>query len=114
MDGNQAEIVELLRAIPECSVCVLSAVGDGCPDLLVGYRGFNFLFEVKDPSQPKHRHELTDDQRAWHGAWSGQVRKVFGLAEIVQHITGLFDEALAEALGGQVGKAAADLEPFRL
>lgn len=87
-DSNQAEIIDALRVIPGCSVQVLSAVGDGCPDLLVGYRGFNFLFEVKDPTQPKHRHELTDDQRAFHGAWNGQVQKVFSLKEIITAMTG--------------------------
>ena len=88
MDGNQAEIVEALRGIPDCSVLVLSAVGQGCPDLMVGYRGFNFLFECKDPSQPKHRHELTDDQHAFHAAWNGQVQKVFSLKEIITAMTG--------------------------
>ena len=88
MDGNQAEIVECLRAIPECSVLVLSAVGEGCPDLLVGYRGFNFLFEIKDPAQPKHRHELTDEQVKFHEAWRGQAQKVFSLKEIVTAMTG--------------------------
>lgn len=88
VDGNQAEIVELLRKIDGCEVAVTSAVGDGFPDLVIGYRGFNFLFEVKDPSQPKHRHELTDDQKRFHSAWPGQVQKVFGLKEIIDTISG--------------------------
>lgn len=88
VDGNQAEIVEALRGIPECSVLVLSAVGEGCPDIMVGYRGFNFLFEIKDPTQPAHRHELTDDQKTFHAAWTGQVQKVFGMKEIIEAMTG--------------------------
>lgn len=88
VDGNQAEIVDCLRAIPECSVLVLSAVGEGCPDILVGYRGFNFLFEIKDPEQPKHRHDLTDEQRDFHAAWQGQAQKVFSLKEIITAMTG--------------------------
>jgi hypothetical protein len=87
-DGNQAGIVEALRGIPDCSVQVLSAVGDGCPDVLIGYRGFNFLFEIKDPDQPKHRHELTEDQQRFHAAWKGQVQKVFSLKEIITTLTG--------------------------
>ena len=87
-DGNQAEIIEALRGIDGCSVQVLSAVGDGCPDVMVGYRGFNFLFEIKDPDQPKHRHELTDDQRIFHDEWNGQVQKVFSLKEIITAMTG--------------------------
>ncbi len=88
VDGNQAEIVEALRGIPDCSVLVLSAVGHGCPDLLVGYRGFNFLFEVKDPDQPPHRHELTDEQSEFHASWCGQAQKVFTVKEIITAMTG--------------------------
>lgn len=88
MDGNQAEIVEALRAIPDCSVLVLSGVGQGCPDVMVGYRGFNFLFEIKDPDQPAHRHELTDAQRTFHAAWKGQAQRVFSLKEIITALTG--------------------------
>ena len=88
VDGNQAEIVGALRGIPECSVLVLSAVGEGCPDIMVGYRGFNFLFEIKDPDQPLQRHELTDEQRRFHGEWRGQVQKVKYLKEIITAMTG--------------------------
>lgn len=88
VDGNQAEIVELLRAIPGCTVAVTSEVGNGFPDLVVGYRGSNFLFEVKDPEQPKHRHALTPDQERFHVAWTGQIQKVFGIAEIIKTIAG--------------------------
>ena len=51
VDANQAGIVEALRGIPECSVLILSSVGDGCPDLLVGYHGANLLVELKNPER---------------------------------------------------------------
>lgn len=98
MDGNQAEIVELLREIPGCTVAVTSAVGNGFPDIVVGYRGFNFLFEIKDPTKPKSDQELTDDQQRFHAAWKGQVHRVFGVAEIVEHITGRYDMQILRAL----------------
>jgi hypothetical protein len=88
VDENQAEIVDCLRGIPDCTVLVLSAVGSGCPDVMVGYRGANFLFEIKNPKKPKADQELTDDQRKFHGAWKGQVQKVFSLKEIVTTLTG--------------------------
>jgi hypothetical protein len=56
--------------------------------LVVGYRGANFLFEIKDPSKPKADQELTDAQREFHGAWKGQIRKVFSLKEIITVLTG--------------------------
>lgn len=88
VDENQAEIVECLREIPECSVALLSAVGGGIPDVLVGYRGANFLFEIKNPKKPKADQELTDDQKKFHATWRGQVRKVHSLKEIVTTLTG--------------------------
>jgi hypothetical protein len=88
VDENQAEIVECLRAIPDCSVRILSAVGQGCPDVLVGYRGANFLFEIKNPKKPKADQELTEAQVIFHAEWKGQVQKVFSLKEIVTALTG--------------------------
>jgi hypothetical protein len=88
VDGNQNEIVELLREIPGCSVAITSAVGDGFVDIVVGYRGFNFMFELKDPSKPKADQELTDEQHKFHSAWRGQIQKVCSLKEIITAMTG--------------------------
>jgi hypothetical protein len=88
VDENQAEIVEALRGIPGLTVLLLSSVGGGCPDVLVGYRGANFLFEIKNPKKPKADQALTPDQVTFHGAWTGQVQKVFSLKEIITPLTG--------------------------
>ena len=47
VDANQPVIVAALRAIG-ATVQHLHAVGQGCPDILVGYDGVNFLMEIKD------------------------------------------------------------------
>jgi len=47
VDVNQAAIVRALRE-SGASVAVLSSVGRGLPDLLVGFQGVNFLLEVKN------------------------------------------------------------------
>lgn len=84
VDANQAEIVEALRGIPDLSVAVTSELGRGFGDIVVGYRGFNFIFEIKlDDAQP-----LTDDQREFHAGWRGQIQKVCTLKEIVSTLTG--------------------------
>ena len=67
VDANQAEIVADLRAIG-ATVQHLHEVGDGCPDILVGFRDRNYLFEIKGP-----KGLLTAKQRAWHDAWRGQA-----------------------------------------
>lgn len=70
-DANQRGIVERLRDIPGVTVQVLSAVGGGCPDLLVAYRGLNLLLEVKDGSRPPSERRLTPEQEEWHRTWTG-------------------------------------------
>lgn len=65
-DANQAEIVKALESVG-ASVLDLADVGRGCPDLLVGYAGREWLIEVKTPTG-----KLTPDEvafaRDWHGA----------------------------------------------
>ncbi len=73
VDDNQGEIVAYLRSMV-ASVQVLSAVGKGCPDLLVGYRRRNVLIEVKDGDKPPSKRKLTPDEREWHALWRGEVR----------------------------------------
>lgn len=79
-DANQAEIVEVLRQIG-ATVCVLSAIGKGCPDLLVGVHGVNYLMELKDGSKPPSARKLTRDEVLWHTCWRGQVAVVESVAD---------------------------------
>jgi len=66
-DANQRAIVRALRAAG-ATVEHLHRVGHGCPDLLVGFRGRTFAFEVKAGDG-----QLTPDEMAWHENWRGQV-----------------------------------------
>lgn len=75
VDDNQREIVAALRAAG-ATVQPLHAVGQGCPDLLVGFRGFNLLVEVKDGKKWASQRVLTDRQKEWHGGWKGTVAVV--------------------------------------
>ena len=68
VDANQSQIVQALRAVG-CTVQCLHTVGQGVPDLLVGFSGKNILVKVKDGPKPK----LTPDQVVWHSEWKGQV-----------------------------------------
>lgn len=67
VDANQARIVAALRAAG-ATVQVLSAVGQGCPDLLVGRHGVNYLLECK-----VEHGKLTPDEATWHDLWRGDV-----------------------------------------
>jgi len=88
VDANQKDIVAALRMVG-ASVAPCHAVGQGFPDLVVGYQGTNHLIEVKDPSQPKHRHELTPAQVKFHAEWSGPIHKVFTAKEALTVIGAL-------------------------
>ena len=69
-DRNQSEIVAALRKVG-ATVQSLAAVGDGVPDLLVGFRRVTYLLEVKDGKRPPSARELTPDQVQWHTNWFG-------------------------------------------
>lgn len=86
VDANQAEIVAALRQIG-ASVQPLHAVGQGCPDLLVGWRGMVSLLEIKDGSKPPSARKLTPDQEKWHAAWRGQVAVVENVEQAIEAIT---------------------------
>jgi hypothetical protein len=75
IDANQREIVAALRDILGCTVMSLAGVGNGCPDLAVGWRGRNYFLEVKPPCGPLggiSRQTLTDAEQQWHRTWRGQ------------------------------------------
>jgi hypothetical protein len=72
-DANQAQLVGDLRSLG-CSVYVLN--GEGLPDLLVGTRGRNFLFEVKTETGT-----LTPAQEAFIRTWAGAVHIVRHLGD---------------------------------
>lgn len=71
-DANQPAIVGALRAMG-ASVQHLHMVGQGCPDIAVGYRGQTFLIEIKDGAKKPSDRELTGPQKAWHTSWRGHV-----------------------------------------
>lgn len=90
IDSNQNEIVEGLR---KCgwTVQILSAVGKGCPDIVVGAKtsdkgAYNFLIEIKDGNKPPSARKLTPDEQKWHTEWKGQVHVINSLEEAIQLI----------------------------
>jgi len=90
VDANHKQIVTALRRCG-CSVQDLSAVGEGCPDLLVGVGGKNLLLEVKDGEKRASERKLTPHQVEWHGRWKGQKCVVTSVDEalaVVGLITG--------------------------
>jgi hypothetical protein len=68
VDANQPAIVRALRDIG-ASVQHLHMVGHGCPDILVGYNGVNYLMEIKSSEKAT----FTEDEYQWRAEWYGNV-----------------------------------------
>ena len=82
-DENQGRIIKALREIG-ASVIVLSQVGGGCPDILVGYRGINYLMEIKGP-----RGKLSERQIAFHESWrGGEINVIRSVGQGIKTIGG--------------------------
>lgn len=79
-DRNQAEIVAALRDAG-ATVQHLHTLGRGCPDILVGYRGVNYLLEIK-----AGRGKATPDEAAWLQAWRGRAAIVSSVQAALEEI----------------------------
>lgn len=83
VDLNQMEITATLRKLG-ATVQSLATVGYGCPDLLVGFNGVNYLMEIKNGDQVPSAQKLTPDQIKWHSEWCGEVHVVRSLDDVLQ------------------------------
>lgn len=87
VDANHGEIVAALRKIG-ATVTSTAGVGNGFPDLAVGWRGMTLLLEVKDGSKPPSAKQLTDDERKWHAEWRGHADVVESVEEALRAVMG--------------------------
>jgi len=82
IDANQNAIVDAMRKAG--AVVRIISQGDGIPDLLVGYRGYTILMEVKDGEKVPSARKLTEAEQKFFDDWRG------GMLVIVNSV----DEAL--------------------
>lgn len=92
VDATQPDIVAELRRIG-ATVQPLHTVGNGCPDLLVGWCGRNYVLECKsDRARSKRTGKIMradESHDEWHSTWRGQVATVFTPVEALQAIGAL-------------------------
>ncbi len=81
VDRNQSEIMTWLRN-HGYSVLSLAAVGKGCPDLVAGKYGANWLIEVKDGAKTASARRLTKAQLQFHATWKGQIEVISTIDEL--------------------------------
>ena len=81
-DANQPDIVKGLRDAGY-TVWITSALGTGV-DIVAGRGGKNWMLEIKDPNKVPSQRKLTDDERAFHAAWCGQIAIVETLEQALE------------------------------
>lgn len=85
VDDNQRDITQTLRQL-NISVAITSKLGDGFPDLVLGYDGHNYLIELKDFKKPKSQKKLTDCEAQFLRVWQGQYAVCETLSDILKAI----------------------------
>lgn len=83
VDVNQTAIVRGLRAAG-CTVWITSALGKGAGDIVAGFRGRNYIMEIKRPELRGKKRELTPLEQEWISEWRGQVDVVHDLDEALR------------------------------
>jgi hypothetical protein len=85
VDANQKEVVKAFRDMG-CTVLILSDMGKGCPDVVVGLNNCNYLVEIKNGKRPLSGQKLTFDEQAFFDTWRGQVDIIRSIEEAVLFI----------------------------
>jgi Holliday junction resolvase len=79
IDANQNQIVDAMRKVG--AVVRIISQGDGIPDLLVGYKGFTILMEVKDGDKVPSARKLTEAEQKFFDDWQGGMLVVVNSVE---------------------------------
>ncbi len=95
VDDNQAEIVSQLRSLPGVSV------EPGHDDILVGYRGITYWFEIKRPEELKKdgalkAGTLKDSQVKLLNEFAGHYAVVWDIDQILAELGIISDGTLTE------------------
>ena len=88
-DSNQVAIITALRE-KGASVLLLHQLGKGCPDFLLGWRGCNYLIEIKDGSKPPSQRKLTPDEREFVTNWRGNVHIIETVGDAIAMLDQLY------------------------
>ena len=106
VDENQPQIVSELRKLGY-SVLVMSSLGGGAPDILVGglrpgktYQSIpgqsemvpvdvrmNWAFEIKRSTGFPSDRRMTKDEMAWHRNWRGQIAVIETVEDALRVMT---------------------------
>ncbi len=83
-DANHKQIIDQIRHIPFASVFSTHEIGKGFPDIVVGFRGINYLFEIKDGKKSASQKKLTESEDKFHTGWMGQVHIIEKIEDVLE------------------------------
>lgn len=82
-DDNHKEI-EAVFLKAGASVLDMSQLGNGAPDIAVGYRKQNILIEIKDGKKPPSARRLTADEERFMQTWQGRYQVISSVDEALK------------------------------
>jgi len=85
VDGNHKSIVKDLEKLNGVSVKSVAQIKKFL-DIVVGYNGKNYLFEIKNPNYPPSARKLTQDEKIFHDSWKGQADVILNTQDILKII----------------------------
>jgi hypothetical protein len=83
VDLNHTEIVNKFRELG-ASVFDLSAVGRGCPDIMVGYNGQTVLVEIKSGEKKKYTEAQLKFISEWKGSTVNRINDLEGAIRLIK------------------------------
>ena len=83
VDLNHTEIVNKFRELG-ASVFDLSAVGRGCPDIMVGYNGQTVLVEIKSGEKKKYTEAQLKFINEWKGSTVNRINDLEGAIRLIK------------------------------
>jgi len=83
VDENQKQIIHTFIALG-ASVLNLSRVGEGCPDILVGYKKHSVLCEIKRDSKAAYTESQIKFMQKWRGGPVSRIDSVDAAIRLIK------------------------------
>jgi rhamnose utilization protein RhaD (predicted bifunctional aldolase and dehydrogenase) len=83
VDENQKQLIHTFIALG-ASVLNLSRVGQGCPDLLIGYKNKSILVEIKKDSKSTFTEPQIKFMQEWRGGTVSRIDSVDAAIRLIK------------------------------
>ena len=83
VDSNQQQIIHTFIALG-ASVLNLSRVGEGCPDILIGYKKHSVLCEIKRDNKAPYTESQVKFMQNWRGGPISRIDSVDAAIRLIK------------------------------